>query len=180
MVKSTRTTAWLTAVLAMVAAALAFATSAQADPTPYPSGTGSPAVSVSSTTPAPGGPFSASGDGATPNGSVSGDLHTAVYHLATVTADATGHWSMSTTLPAGVTGNHTFVVTDVATGKTLASVALDIGGAAAGSSGGGSGGGGGGLAITGVAIIGLGTIGVALLVGGGLMLMAGRRRRVSA
>lgn len=177
--QSRRLIAPLLAVVGMVVAALAFAAGAQADPTPYPSGTGTaPSTTVSSTTPGVGGDFSAGGTGATPNGTVSGDLHTAVYHLATVKADSSGHWAVSTKLPDGVSGNHTFVVTDLTTGKTLASIALNIGGTTSGTGGVNSGGG--GLAITGVAIVGLGTIGVALLVGGGLMLMAGRRRRVSA
>ena len=40
--------------------------------------------------------------------------------------------------------------------------------------------GGGGLASTGVAVIGIGALGVVLLIGGGLMLLASRRRRTLA
>jgi hypothetical protein len=102
-------------------------------------------------------------------------LHSAPISLGSALTDSSGSFSRTVTLPAGVTGQHDIVATDTSTGQT-ASVSLTIGGAATG----GGGGGGGGLSSTGVAVIGIGALGLVLLGGGGMMLYAGRRHTVRA
>ena len=54
------------------------------------------------------------------------------------------------------------------------------GGSGSGGNSGGGNSGSGGLSSTGVAVVGIGAVGVVLLLGGGLLLFAGKRRRVSA
>lgn len=104
-------------------------------------------------------------------------LHTAVYNLGSATTDGSGAFSRPITLPDGVTGPHTLTVNDPISGDT-GSVPIVIGGS--GTGGGSTGGGGGITSNTGVAVLGIGTLGVALLAAGGVMLYTGRRRRVMA
>jgi Bacterial Ig domain len=137
----------------------------------YPPGT-APTLSLSSSTVGPGGSVTSSGNNFVPGSSVTVTLDNGTT-LATLTADANGAFSASITIPAGTAaGDHTLTATD-ATGES-ATAALTV--TAAGAGGGAGGGGGGGLANTGVAIASIGGVGLLLLIGGGLMLLAGRRR----
>jgi hypothetical protein len=173
--------ALLSVMGALAFATLSFGSSAGADPAPYPSDSTAPGnVVVSTTNPPVGGDVSLQGDGATPGGTVSAELHTAVYDLGSTTADSSGHFSFTVKLPAGVSGQHHLIVTDVSTGTVLSDIALNIGGSGAGGVAAGGGGSGGGTAYTGAAVVGIGVLGVALLLGGAAVLMAGRRRKVSA
>ena len=113
----------------------------------------------------------------TPNSNASLSLHSAPVDLGTVTTDGSGSFSAQVTIPSSTTaGSHTIEALDTPTGD-IATAGLTV---TTGTGGGGGGGGGGGLAGTGVAVIGIGALGLVLLVGGGLMLMAGRRRKVVA
>ena len=155
------------AVVGLLVAAVSFGTSALA----YPGGRAS--LMVSTQSPAEGGQLTVSGTGAAPNETLTLTLDTGAV-LGTTTADSTGAFSTTVTLPSGVTGHH--IITVSGSAGYLGTEAVDI----QASGGGGSGGGGGGLAGTGVAVIGIGALGVVLLVGGALMLMAGRRRRITS
>ena len=160
------------ALIALAAAALGLAISTtSAGAAPY---TNQMTVGVSDSTPNPGQTITVSGSGATPNGQVSIDFHSAPVHLATVTANASGDFSASVTIPSGC-GPHSISATDVTTGNSAStSVTLPACAAAGGTSSGG-----GGLSSTGVAVASIGGVGVVLLLGGGLMLLLGRRRRAT-
>jgi hypothetical protein len=122
-------------------------------------------VSVSTTTPAPGGSLTVSGTSCTPGADITISLDGTTV-LKTTTADGTGAYSVGVTIPAGTsTGSHTINVEGAGCSGVEAITVTASGG--------------GGLAGTGVAVIGIGALGVVLLVGGGLMLLAGRRRRVT-
>ncbi|HVV30283.1 MAG TPA: hypothetical protein VHC41_05335 [Mycobacteriales bacterium] len=148
---------------------------AAADAAPY---TNTLSVGVSSTNPSVGGAITVSGNGATAGGQVSIDAHSAVVHLATVTADSSGHYAATVTLPSSLTCSHTIVATDVTTGNTT-STPVTIGDPAAcatGTSASGGGGSSGGLPFTGFAARSVAAVGIALLVGGATMLLVGRRK----
>ena len=160
------------AVIGLVIAAASLGSTASA----YPAGT-APSISVSSSTVAPGGSDTVSGTNFTPNSSVSLSLHSDPVDLGTVTTDGSGNFSAAVTIPSSTaTGSHTIEALDTPTGD-VATAAITVSTSGTGTGGGG---GGGGLAGTGVAVIGIGALGIVLLVGGGLMLMAGRRRKVIA
>ncbi len=162
------------ALVGMLLAALSFGASALAAPTDYGSGT-SPIVTTQ--TPPEGGQVGVSGQGCAPGETIDISLDNGAFDLGSTTTDSTGAYNTTVTLPAGVTGVHTINVIGESSGCSGAA-AINIG---AVGSGGGSGGesGGGGLASTGVAVAGIGAVGLVLLVGGGLMLMAGRRRKAT-
>jgi hypothetical protein len=159
--------ALLTITGMVMVAGLAAATSSAASP--YSDG---PTVSVSTTTPAVGGSVTVAGSGFGAHDMMTIVLHTKAYDLGTTRTDAAGAFSAAVGLPDGVSGHHTIVVTDAATGRTQ-SISIEIGGAAGRSSESG-----GGLSSTGVAVIGLGALAVVLLVGGGLAMFAGRKSKV--
>ena len=159
-----RTRRFAAAVMAVALGIVAFAAPSTADP--YANAA---AISVSDQTPAVGGTFVLTGTGFCANEDVNNVLQPGAYPLASAHTDSSGAFSVTVQLPAGVSGVHTIVSTCVTTGRT-ASTTITIGGSSTG------GGGGGGLASTGVAVIGIGALGLILLVGGGLMLLAGKRR----
>jgi hypothetical protein len=162
----------MVAVIGMVIAAASIGVAASA----YPTGT-NPVISLSDTSVPQGASLTVFGDNFTPNSRAVLTLHSAPVALGTVSTDSNGQFSAQVTVPSSTTpGQHTIEALDVPTGD-IAAASLVVTGS--GSSGGGGGGTGGGLAGTGVAVIGVGALGVILLVGGGLMLMAGRRRKVT-
>lgn len=120
---------------------------------------GAGGVTVSDPTPPAGGSITVSGQGCTPGATITVSLDNGST-LATAKADSSGAYSVVVTLPSGVTGHHNITVNGAGCSGVLA---IDIQS--------------GGLATTGVAVIGIGAVGVVLLVGGGLMLLAGRRRK---
>ncbi len=172
-----RLTASVTAALALFFGATAFAASSQA--APY---THAPALSVSNTCPSVGAAITVVGTDFVPGSNVTLTLRTQTFPLGSVTADASGGFTASVTLPSEVTGSHTIVAAGAATttNSNTATAGITIACSGVGGTGGGGGGGGGGLATTGIAVIGIGSLGLVLLLGGGLMLLAGKRRRVSA
>jgi hypothetical protein len=161
-----RSTAALIAVAAATLAVVAF--SPPAEGAPY---SGQPTLSVTTQTPAAGGSLVLTGLGFGVNEDVSDTLHTVTYTLAGAHTDSSGGFSVTVTLPAGVTGSHTIVSKGLTSGIT-ASISISIGGTSSGGSSSG------GLSSTGVAVVGIAGLGTALLIGGGIMLMAGKRRKV--
>lgn len=163
----TRLAAAVIAVGAVLTGLLIFAGTANAATTgpgtptsPGPGGSG--VLSVSDTTPSEGGSITISGTGCNPGATVTATLHSDPYFLGSTTAGSDGSFSITAQLPSGVTGSHTIVVN----GAGCSGVeGINILAASSGN-----------LAGTGVAVVGIGALGVVLLVGGGLMLLAGRRR----
>jgi len=155
----------LSSVVALIIATLTFAAPSSA--APY---TNAASISLSSQVVCSS--ETVSGAGFAP-GSVALSLQSDPVALGSATADAAGNFSTTVTLPSGLSGAHTIVATQ-GTVTASASVTIDCPGA------GGSTGGGGGLSNTGVAVVGIGALGLALLAGGGAMLLAGKRRKVSA
>ena len=157
----------LVAVVAMIIAAASLGASASA----YPPGT-LPQISVADTTVEQGATDVVNGVNFTPNSSVVLSLHSATVDLGTVTSDGSGSFSATITIPSDTAlGAHTIEALDTPTGD-VATAAITV--VAGGGDGGGPPFG------TGVAVIGMGALGLVLLIGGGLMLMAGRRRKVTA
>jgi hypothetical protein len=158
----------MVAVIGMVIAAASIGVSASA----YPTGV-SPRIALSTSSVPQGGSLTVTGENFTPNSDAVLSLHSTPVGLGTVSTDANGQFSAEITVPSDTTpGAHTVQALDTPTGD-IAAAALEV-----------TAGGGGTspppIAGTGVAVIGIGALGVVLLVGGGLMLMAGRRRKVSA
>jgi hypothetical protein len=160
---SRRFTAALVGLVALILGAAAFSGSALA--APY---VNAATVSVSNQNPSEGGSLGVTCAGFT-GGEQIGVTLDAQTDLGSGTADASGSFNTTVTLPQGVTGQHTIVCAGAA-GET-ASLTITIGATTTG---------GGGLSNTGVAVVGIGSLGVILLVGGALLLMVGKRRRVSA
>jgi len=166
---TTRRIATLITMLAAIGlAAVTFSSNAGA----YPPGT-APTLSVGTTTPVAGGSLTVGGTGLGSNLPGTITLHSAVVTLGSFTTDSSGSFTATVTIPSDVSGTHTLVA---ATSVASTSITLNIGGTAPPNGGGKPG----GIAFTGAAVIGVGFLGVALLVGGGILLFAGRRRKVSA
>jgi hypothetical protein len=131
----------------------------------YPPGT-APTLSLSTNVVQAGGSVRLCGDHFVPGSTVTVALDGTT--LATGTAGANGSLCVTVTIPAGTAaGAHTLSATDTAGESATAALTVTAAGA---------GGGGGGLANTGVAIASIGGLGLLLLIGGGVMLLAGRRR----
>src|SRR5450631_2757329 len=91
-----------------------------------------------------------------------------------VVADASGAFCTTVVLGATLTGTQTLTATGTTSGRTSSTtiqVAAATANAAVPSTG--------GLAFTGAAVIGIGALGGLLLVGGAIMVLAGRRRRAT-
>jgi hypothetical protein len=136
-------------------------------------------VTVSTTNPPVGGTITISGSGFPANDTLVITLHTKTYTLGTTTTDSSGSYSVTVKLPDGVSGKHTITVEDPATHKK-AKIRITIGSAHGAAGAATSDSSSGGLSSTGVAVMGIGALGVVLLVGGGLMMLAGRRRKIAA
>jgi hypothetical protein len=138
-------------------------------------------LSVSTTNPLPGATITVSGTNFTPDAGVRIELHTTIYVLKTVTADASGSFSTEVTLPAGVTGTHQIVAATGAIrgancpGDPFVTIHIQTRGLE-GSTAANPGGNGHGTAFTGVDILLLVAV-AALLVGAGYAFNRGGRRR---
>ena len=161
------------AVLGIMIASVAFASSANA--APY---TKAPSIAVSTTSPAEGSTITVTGTDFDANRTVDLTLYSQPYALGSVTTDSSGAFAASVTLPNGVTGSHTIVGQGP---SSSASVSIEIysnsQGYGSGSSGSGSDG---SLAYTGVAVAGIGVVGLGLLIGGSVLLLSSRRRKVAS
>lgn len=168
------------AALALVGALVAlvsFASSASAY-TGTGGGANTGGVSVGTNSPSAGGALLVSGNECEPNSMVSISLD-GTQNLGRANTDGSGSYSTTVRIPSGISGSHQIRISGAfcaaVAGIEVQSAAVTSGGGSAGGSGGS-----GGLASTGVAVVGIGAVGVVLLVGGGLMLLAGKRRKVSA
>ncbi len=163
------------AVIGIMIASVGFASSANA--APY---TNAPSIAVSTTSPAEGSTITVTGTDFDANSTVNLTLYSQPYALGSVTTDSSGAFAASVTLPNGVTGSHTIVGQGP---SSSASVSIEIysnsqgSGYASGNNGSGSDG---GLASTGFAVAGIGVVGLALLIGGTVLLLSGRRRKVTS
>jgi hypothetical protein len=121
------------------------------------------------------------GDGYLPNEPVQISLHTKTYPLGVAHTDANGAFSdKALRLPQGVTGTHTiigkgrgYLVNGDPDDIASTTIIIDTLGT------GGTGDNNGGPSNTGVAVIGISVLGLALLVGGTMFVLAGRRRQDS-
>lgn len=180
--------AGLTAVLGLVTVlVLVGASSASAE---YPPGS-TPEVSASASVVTPGGTLTLSGSHF--SGTVTFIGHSAPVYLGTAVASGpNGTFTKTVTITAAdfPAGDHDIVASDAfgdssTFGFTVAPVGADTsgnGGSGSGSGGSASGSGGGasgGLAATGVAVLSIGGLGVLMLIGGGVVLMAGKRRKMT-
>lgn len=165
-----RAAAMMVAVLALVLAGLFTAGTAGA--APY---VRQPHLAINTQTPAVGATVTLTGTGFVAGVHVTVTLHSTPVTLGSATPNANGDFTLSATLPSGVSGTHTIVASGSAD-NDLASVTITIGGS--GSGGGGSSGGG-SLSSTGVAVLSIGSVGVLLLLGGATALLVGRRRKLS-
>jgi hypothetical protein len=132
------------------------------------SGTGS--AGISDSTPNAGGTDTGSGNNATPGGEVDGYIHSSPVFLGSTVADSSGNWSLTITIPSSYSGAHSLIFIDKATGKTILDAPITVIAAKTTPTT--------GPAVTGVAVIGIASLGGVLLIGGSLMLLAGRRRKV--
>lgn len=139
-----------------------FATGSQAA-APYST---APAVAASTQEPAEGASLTLTGTGYLSGETVDNVLHSVPYNLQSAVADPLGNFSVSVTLPSGVSGSHTIISTGATSGR-VSTIAITIVVPQSSSS----------LPDTGVAVLGIGSIGLTALVVGGLVLAAGRRRR---
>jgi len=155
------------AVVCLVFAAVSFSSSASA----YPTGT-SPTITLDHSSGPVGDKVVVTGAHFTPLKTATLSFHSTPVGLGTVNVSAAGTFSVTITIPSDPLGGHVVLATDNASGQD-ATADYTI-------TGNGTGGTGGGLANTGVAVLGIAALGLVLLVGGGLMLMAGRRRKVIA
>ena len=162
------------AILCVLFAAVAFSQSASA----YPTGT-QPLIALGHDSGPVGDTVYVSGENFTPGKTATLSFHSAVVELKTVDVNSQGKFATTITIPTDPLGLHHVEGLDVASGDVSNDAAYTITGSGTGGTG-GTGGGGGGLANTGVAVLGIAALGLVLLVGGGLMLMAGRRRKVVA
>jgi hypothetical protein len=173
----TRALAALAALGVMLAAALTLAGGAAAAPSstyppPPPSG-GTGGVHISNPHPHAGSTVVVHGSGCTV-----GALVTVFFdsqEVATGHVNPAGRYNIPFKVPGNAASGHHTVSVQVTGGSCPGSGVLGIE-VVASNGGGGNGGGGGNLAGTGVAVVGIGALGVVLLVGGGMMLLAGRRR----
>ena len=168
----TRRLAALVFALGFFAAALMLAGPSDAGPYAKPV-----TVGVSDQSPCAGCSLTVGGQGYQAGETVEVVMHTVTYALGSATADSSGDYSMVVSLPSGVTGTHTIVATGLTSGRST-STTITIA-AADGSGSGSDDGSPGGLAYTGAAGRGLGCVGVGRLIGGGLMLLAGKRRKIT-
>jgi hypothetical protein len=151
--------------ICMIVAAVSFAGSASA----YPPGT-SPAIALDHNSGPVGDAVVVTGTHFTPNSTARLEFHSTIVLLPSLPTDANGEFTVTIHVPDVALGPHEVVGVDISTSET-ASAAFTVTAAA---------GAGGSTANTGVAVVGIASVGLVLFVGGALMLMAGRRRKVSA
>jgi hypothetical protein len=146
-------------------------------------GPNAPFITVSISVVPPGGSLTVNGQGFQPGEGITLQLFSTPVTLGTTTADPTGAFSTSVTIPASTpVGNHTIVATGNTSGTT-ASTGIVVGtasttGAGTGTSSGSSSGG--SLAFTGADLAAMAGVGAIALALGGMLVFAGRRRRVTA
>ena len=169
-----RLIAVMAALAALAIGVFAFSGAASA----YTPSGGTSALTISTTTPCAGCSVTISGSGFASGEKIGITEHSKVETLGSAVALSSGSFSATVTTASDLTGTHEIVALGASSGHR-AVVTIDVPEASGTGTSSGSGSGsssGGGLASTGVAVIGIGAVGVVLLAGGGVMLMAGRRR----
>jgi len=152
----------------VIIAIVAFAVPANA--APYAT---QPTTSVSNQAPAAGSSLQFCGSGFSPGETVTIALDNGTT-FPSVTADTSGAFCTTIVLGASLSGTHTLVATGSTSGRT-SSTTIQVAGVAANAGTTTSG----ELAFTGAAVVGLGSLGGLLLVGGAIMVFAGRRRKAN-
>jgi hypothetical protein len=166
---SKRPTATLIALFGLIIAVVAFAGPANA--VGYAT---QPKVSVSNQAPAAGSSITFCGSGFAAGEKVTVALDNGT-QFPSVVASASGAFCEVLVLGVNLSGAHTITATGTTSGRT-SSAKIQVGGVGASAIPNASGT---GLAFTGAAVIGIGALAVLLLLGGGLMRFARRRRKVT-
>lgn len=162
-----RPRAALIAVFGVIVAAVAFASPASA--VTYPIQPGS--ATVSTQTPAAGGSVEFCGKGFKAGETVT--ITVGSTSFPSVTASSSGEFCTTLVLGISLSGPQTITATG-ATSGTKTSVSIVVGGAA---NTGGTGTGDDALANTGALVLSIGALGVLLVVGGSMLVLAGKRRK---
>ncbi|HEY2297670.1 MAG TPA: hypothetical protein VGH43_08075 [Jatrophihabitans sp.] len=153
---------------ATLAAVLLFAVGANAATTGPSQGGGTGGVHVNNPHPHAGSTIVVMGEGCTAGAKVTVFFDSSP--VATGSVNPAGKYRIPVKIPPGTASGHHQISVQVAGGSCPGSAVLGIEVVASGTSSSSD------LAGTGVAVVGIGALGVVLLVGGGLMLLAGRRR----
>jgi len=120
------------------------------------------------------------GSGFKPGETVTLVLHSTPVTLGTTTADSQGSFSTTVTIPADTTpSNHTIIATGNTSGSTSSTSIVVVSATTSGGTS-NSGSSGGGLAFTGAHIAAMAGVGAIALALGGMLVFAGRRRRVTS
>jgi hypothetical protein len=153
-------------------------------------GPNAPVVGLSTSIIPPGGSLTVSGSSYQPGEGITIVLHSFPATVGTTTADPSGNFSTTVTIPSDTPlGNHTITATGNTSGTTASAGILvatsstsGAGGASSGSSGGVASTGsssGGSLAFTGADLAATAGVGAIALALGGMLVFAGRRRRAA-
>jgi hypothetical protein len=154
----------LALIAAVAVMGLSFATPA------FAYGPNAATVSSSTSSTGPGGSLTVSGSHFVPGGSITIVLHSTPVTLATTTADPTGSFSVSVTIPSDtVPGAHEIIASD--TSGDSASTDLTVTGTVPTATASPA------LAFTGADIAALSGVGAIALALGGMLILTGRRRR---
>jgi hypothetical protein len=159
----------LIVMFGVIIALVAFAAPANAD---YAKPT---TVSVSNQTPKAGSSVQFCGKGFQPGETVTIGLDNGTTYSSAV-ADSSGAFCSTLVLGATLTGTHTITARGATSGATASVTIVVVAGVSANASPPAAA----GLAFTGAAVLGIGSLGALLLVGGAALVLAGRRRKVDA
>jgi tripartite-type tricarboxylate transporter receptor subunit TctC len=144
-------------------------------------GPNAPTLTGNTTTVGPGGTITLNGTGFQPGETVTLQLFSTPVTLGASMANSQGAFTTTVTIPANTTpGNHTIVATGNTSGATASFAIVVTGASATGGSTTGGASSGGSLAFTGADIAAMAGIGAIALALGGMLVFAGRRRRVTA
>jgi hypothetical protein len=168
---SRRFSSTLTVMFGVIIAIVAFAVPASA--APYVT---APATSVSNAAPAAGSSLKFCGSGFQPGETVTIAMDDGTT-FPSATAGTSGAFCSTLVLGASLTGTHTITATGATSART-SSTTIKVAGVAAAAPAADTTDS--NLAFTGAAVIGVGALGGLLLVGGAVMVFAGRRRKVNA
>ena len=166
----------LIVMFGVIIALVAFAAPANAD---YAKPT---TVSVSNQTPKAGSSVQFCGKGFQPGETVTIGLDNGTTYSSAV-ADSSGAFCSTLVLGATLTGTHTITARGATSGATASVTIVVVAGVSANASppaAAASRPAAAGLAFTGAAVLGIGSLGALLLVGGAALVLAGRRRKVDA
>jgi hypothetical protein len=143
-------------------------------------GPGATTISTNISTVGAGGSLIVTGSGFQPGETITLVLHSTPVTLGTTPADSQGSFSTTVTIPADTTpGNHTIIATGNTSGSTASTSIVVVSATTSGGTS-TSGSSGGGLAFTGAHIAAMAGVGAIALALGGMLVFAGRRRRITS